>query len=291
VLEPLDHLEKKEGFRVAYVGVDKNGIIDPQEIEKALTKKTILVSLMMANNEIGTIQPIAEIGRIILKWRKKNNTPYPLFHTDACQAAGALALDVAKLHVDLLTLNGSKIYGPKGAGILYVSKGTRLEPIMFGGGQEAGLRPGTENVAAIVGLARALEIGQKEKDKENKRLIGLRDYFIAEVLKIEGTRLNGDANKRLPNNVNVSFAGIEGEAMILYLDAKGIFVSSGSACTSRTLDPSHVLLATGLKREDAHTSVRFTLGKSTKKRDLDYVLAVLPKIVKKLREVSPMSIN
>ena len=287
VLEPVEHLKKEEGFQVSYVGVDKEGIINPKDIERALTKKTILVSVMMANNEIGTIQPIVEIGKIILKWRKKNNSPYPLFHTDACQAAGTLDLNVEKLHVDLLTLNGSKIYGPKGVGVLYIRKGTKLEPIVFGGAQEMNKRPGTQNVAGIVGLAKALELGQSEKDKENARLIKLRDYFVGELLKIKGTKLNGHPEKRLPNNVNVSFLNIEGESMILYFDAKGVYVSSGSACTSRTLDPSHVLMSTGVKGEVAHTSVRFTLGKQTKKADLNYVLKVLPAIVKTLREISP----
>jgi len=287
VLEPVEHLKKEEGFQVSYVGVDKEGIINPKDIERALTKKTILVSVMMANNEIGTIQPIVEIGKIILKWRKKNNSPYPLFHTDACQAAGTLDLNVEKLHVDLLTLNGSKIYGPKGVGVLYIRKGTKLEPIVFGGAQEMNKRPGTQNVAGIVGLAKALELGQSEKDKENARLIKLRDYFVGELLKIKGTKLNGHPERRLPNNVNVSFLNIEGEAMILYFDAKGVYVSSGSACTSRTLDPSHVLMSTGVKGEVAHTSVRFTLGKQTKKADLNYVLKVLPAIVKTLREISP----
>lgn len=287
VLEPMSHLEKREGFKVSYIGVDKNGMINPKDIEKALTKKTTLVSVMMANNEIGTIQPIQEIGKIILKWRKRNNTNFPLFHTDACQAAGALDLDVERLHVDLLTLNGSKIYGPKGVGILYTRKGIELEPIFFGGAQEIGKRPGTQNVAGIVGLAGALELGQKNKEKENKRLINLRDYFVRELLKIPGTRLNGDPIKRLPNNVNISFLDIEGEAMILYLDAKGIYVSSGSACTSRTLDPSHVLIATGVGREAAHSSVRFTLGHDTTKPQINYVLKSIPGIVKKLREISP----
>jgi len=288
VLEPFHHLEKEEDFKVSYIGVGKNGIVNPKEIEKALTKKTILVSVMMANNEIGTIQPIAEIGKIILKWRKKNKTKYPLFHTDACQAAGALELNVEKLHVDLLTLNGSKIYGPKGVGVLYVRNFTKVAPLVFGGGQERGLRPGTENVAGIVGLAKAFELAQKEKEKESKRLIKLRDYFIASILKkVPDSCLNGDAKLRLPNNINISFLNVEGEAMILYLDAKGIYVSSGSACTSRTLDPSHVLLAAGVPAEAAHASVRFTLGKKTTKADLDYVLRVLPLLVKKLREMSP----
>lgn len=291
VLEPANYLEK-QGFKVDYVGVDKSGVVDARDIEKKLTKKTILVSVMMANNEIGAIQPISEIGKAILKWRKKNKTNFPLFHTDACQAAGVMDLNVEKFHVDLLTLNGGKIYGPKGAGALYVRKYVRLEPLVFGGGQERGMRAGTENVPAIVGLAKALEISQKEKEKENERLTKLRDYFISRILKkVPKTCLNGHAKKRLPNNVNISFLDIEGEALILYLDAKGIYVSSGSACTSRTLDPSHVLIACGTAREIAHSSVRFTLGRKTTKKDLDYVISVLPGIVKKLRQVSPLRIR
>jgi cysteine desulfurase len=287
VLEPVMELVKSGEFRATYIMPDKQGIIDPKEVAKSITKKTILVSVMAANNEIGTIQPIAEIGREILKWRKKNNTPYPYFHTDACQAAGAMELNVEKLHVDFLTFNASKIYGPKGIGALYIRSGAKIKPLMFGGSQEMLIRPGTQNVAGAVGLAKALEIAISDRDKENKRLIKLRDYFIGELLKIKGTRLNGDAEKRLPNNINVSFNGIEGEAMVLYLDAKGIYVSSGSACTSRTLDPSHVVLACGLDREIAHSSVRFTLGKKTTREDLAYVLKVLPGIVEKLRGISP----
>jgi len=288
VLEPIGHLVSSEGFKATYIKSEKNGIIDPKKIEKALTKKTVLISVMTANNEIGTIQPIAEIGRIILKWRKKNNSELPLFHTDACQAAGTLDIDVKKLHVDFLTLNGSKIYGPKGAGVFYVREGVRIEPLFWGGAQERGLRPGTENVPAIVGLATALELAQKEKEKENARLIKLRDWFTKEILKkVPESFLNGDARKRLPNNVNISFLNCEGEALMLYLDAKGIFVSTGSACTSQTLDPSHVLLAMGLPHEVAHGSVRFTLGRKTTREDLKYVLRVLPGIVEKLREISP----
>jgi len=291
VLEPVYHLEK-EGFKATYIGVDEFGVVDPEEIRKKLTPKTTLVSIMMANNEIGAIQPIEEIGRMVLKWRKEHKTKYPIFHCDACQAAGVKDLNVEKLHVDLLTLNGGKIYGPKGAGALYIREGVKLEPLMYGGGQERGRRPGTENVAAIVGFSQALEIAQKEKDRENKRLIKLRDYFIEQILqKIPKSRLNGHAGERLPNNVNVSISGVEGEAMVLYLDAKGVYASSGSACTSRVLEPSHVLLACGLSKEAAHSSVRFTLGRKTTKADLDYVLQVLPGIVKKLREVSAAGVK
>lgn len=287
VLEPVMELVKSGEFQATYVMPDKQGIIDPKDVAKSIGKKTILVSVMAANNEIGTIQPIAEIGREILKWRKKNNTAYPYFHTDACQAAGAMDLNVEKLHVDFLTFNGSKIYGPKGIGALYVRSGARVKPLMFGGNQEMLMRPGTQNMAGAVGLAKALEIAVANREKENKRLAGLRDYFIGELLKIKGTRLNGHPDKRLPNNINVSFDAIEGEAMILYLDAKGIYVSSGSACTSRALDPSHVILATGADSEVAHSSVRFTLGRKTTKADIEYVLKVLPAIAERLREISP----
>ncbi|MDD4995098.1 MAG: cysteine desulfurase family protein [Patescibacteria group bacterium] len=288
VLEPMHHLREKEGFRVTEAGVDKFGIVDPDEVERLITKNTILVSVMAANNEIGTIQPIAEIGKRILKWRKAHGTGYPLFHTDACQAAGAVDLNVEKLHVDFLTLNGSKVYGPKGAGLLYTRAGAKFESLTFGGGQEAGRRPGTENVSAIVGLAKALEIASAGRARENKRLVALRDYFIKKVLKIiPDAYLNGHATERLPNNINFSFLNAEGEAMILYLDAKGVSVSSGSACTSRSLDPSHVILACGAPHEVAHSSVRFTLGRETKKADLDYVLKILPSVVQKIRSMSP----
>ena len=246
---------------------------------------------MYANNEIGTIQPIADIGRALLKWRKQRSSPFPYFHSDACQAAGALDLDVEKLHVDLLTLNGSKIYGPKGVGLLFVRRGVELEPLVRGGGQERGLRSGTENVPGIVGLAEALEIAQAEKDKENARLIKLRDKLIQGLLKIPKTRLNGHPVQRLPNNANVSFMDIEGEAAVLYLDAQGIYCSTGSACASSSLDPSHVILATGVSYEAAHGSLRFTLGRSTKPSDIDYVLKVVPDVVQKLRHMSPVNLD
>jgi cysteine desulfurase len=213
----------------------------------------------------------------------------PFLHTDACQAAGALELDVVKLNVDMLTFNGSKIYGPKGIGALYVKKSIKIEPLIYGGGQEHKMRSGTENVPAIVGLARALELAQAEKQKESARLAALRDYFIKETLqKIPGARLNGSADARLPNNINISIPHVEGEAMILYLDSYGIYVSTGSACSSASLKPSHVLLALGLPHDLAHNSLRFTLGRKTVKADLDYVLTVLPKIIKKLTEISSL---
>ncbi|MBI5654231.1 aminotransferase class V-fold PLP-dependent enzyme [Candidatus Uhrbacteria bacterium] len=291
VLEPLIHLQKMGEIELTILPVDKFGRIDAKDLEKALRPETILVSIMYANNEIGTIEPIADIGRAILKWRKANATRFPFFHSDACQAAGALDLDVEKLHVDLLTLNGSKIYGPKGVGLLFVRRGAELEPLVRGGGQERGLRSGTENVPGIIGLAAALELAQAAREKENLRLTKLRDKLIAGLLEIPKTRLNGHPTERLPNNINVSFMDIEGEAAVLYLDAQGIFCSTGSACASSTLDPSHVILAIGVSYEAAHGSLRFTLGRSTKSTDIDYVLKTIPDIVAKLRHMSPVNLD
>ena len=248
---------------------------------------------MYANNEIGTIQPIDEIGQILKAVRRKreaeeNQLPI-YFHCDASQAAGFLELDTRKLGVDLMSLNGGKIYGPKGVGALYIRNGVKLKPMFYGGGQEKGLRSGTENVPGIIGLAKALEIADAERAKESRRLAELRDYFIRRLTtEIPKTVLNGHPAKRLPNNVNVSVLDIEGEAVILYLDAKGVCISTGSACTSATLDPSHVILALGKPYEYAHSSLRFTLGRNTVKADLDYVMKVLPLIVEKLRRISPV---
>ncbi|MBU1179525.1 cysteine desulfurase [Patescibacteria group bacterium] len=291
VLESCKKLEK-EGFEITYLPVGKDGIIKLDELKRALRKDTILVSIMYANNEIGTIQPLAEIAKIIRNSRQTTDNGrqlIPYFHTDACQAAGALEFDVKKLGIDMLTFNGSKIYGPKGIGALYVGKGIKMEPIIFGGGQESGLRGGTENVPAIIGLAKALELAQAEKNQENKRLTALRDYFIKKLLdSIKGAELNGDPGNRLPNNINISIPRVEGEAMVLYLDSKGIYCSTGSACSSNSLKPSHVLLAIGRSHELAHNSLRFTLGKDTSKKDVEYVLRVLPRIVKKLSEISSL---
>ncbi len=291
VLEPLQYLAKTKAIDLTVLPVDKFGKIAVSDLEEALRPETVLVSVMYANNEIGTIQPIADIGRALLKWRKTNATQLPYFHSDACQAAGALDLDVEKLHVDLLTLNGSKIYGPKGIGLLFVRRGMKLAPQIRGGGQERGLRSGTENVPGIIGLAAALELAQAGKDKENARLIRLRDDLINGLLTIGKTRLNGHPTERLPNNVNVSFMDIEGEAAVLYLDAKGIYCSTGSACASSSLDPSHVILATGVSYEAAHGSLRFTLGHSTRPSDIGYVLKTIPDIVKKLRQMSPVNLD
>ena len=284
VLHPAEQLEK-EGFEVSYAPVDALGQVQPKTIEALLRDDTILVSVMYANNEVGTINPLNAIGKIV----QKNGA---LMHTDACQAAGALDLDVRKLHVDLLTINGSKLYGPKGVGALYARRGVALQSIIFGGGQEKNLRSGTENVPLIVGLAKALLLAQDNRERENERLTKLRDYFMQGILTtIPKTRLNGHPTERLPNNVNVTIMDIEGEAFLLYMDAKGVACSTGSACTSTTLDPSHVITAMGLPYEFAHGSIRFTLGHATTKKDLDYVLNIMPPIVERLRAISPVHLH
>lgn len=291
VLEPLLHLEKTGEIELTQLPVDAYGMVDPKEVERALRPETVLVSVMWANNEIGTIEPIADIGRVILAWRKEQKTAFPYFHSDACQAAGACDLNVEKSHVDALTINGSKIYGPKGVGLLFLRRGVKLEPLVRGGGQERNLRSGTENVPGIVGLAKAVELAQAERDQENARLIALRDRLIEGLLAIPKSRLNGHPTERLPNNVNISFLDIEGEAAALYLDAEGVQVSTGSACASTSLDPSHVILATGLSYEAAHGSLRFTLGHSTTQEDIDHVIRVMPGIVERLRRMSPVNLD
>jgi len=292
VLEAMIQLEKKEGFEVTYLKPDRDGLVSVSQITEALRPDTILVSVMYANNEIGTVQPIREIGNVIQKYRQEHKNAWPVFHTDACQASSFLDLDIEKLHVDLLTLNGSKMYGPKGIGLLYIRRGIKLQPLQFGGSQERGLRPGTENVVGIIGMAKALTLAQKDKEKETQRLIPLRDKLIEGILKsIPKTRLNGHSTIRLPNNVNISFLDIEGEALVLYLDAAGIFVSTGSACTSASLEPSHVILALGMPYEVAHGSIRFTLGHETTDENIDYVLKTLPPLIEKLRSISPVRVD
>jgi cysteine desulfurase len=291
VLNTCKALEK-QGIEVTYLDVGKEGVVKAEDVKKAIKPNTILVSIMDANNEIGTIQPIAEIGKIIKNYRREKQSTYPYFHTDACQAAGYLDLDVNKLGVDLLTINGSKIYGPKGVGALYAKRGLNLEPMILGGEQERNKRAGTENVAGIVGLAEALKLAQKNRAKESARLEKLRDYFIKKLtMSVPDTYLNGSAKERLPNNINVSILGVEGEAMVLYLDEAGISASTGSACSSTSLDPSHVIMALGRSHLYSHGSLRFSLGKSSTKTDIDYVLKVLPSIVSKLRSISPVKYN
>lgn len=293
VLYACKQLEK-EGFTVTYLKPNKEGIVAAEQVMAVVKPETILITIMYANNEIGAIEPIAEIGKALLKYNavERQGKQRVLFHTDACQAAGTLDLNINRLHTDLLTLNGSKIYGPKGVGVLYKKKDVKIQPLIFGGEQEFNLRAGTENVAGIIGLAEALRLAQNNKEKENARLTDLRDYFWQGLIKkINNIKLNGHAKKRLPNNLNVSILNIEGEAMLLYMDEKRIQAATGSACTSQSLEPSHVLLSIGLPYEMAHGSLRFTLGHSTTKADIDYVLKVLPEIVEKLREISPVRLS
>jgi len=294
VLHSVEAL-KKEGFEVTELSVDEDGLVTPKQVVDALRDDTILVSVMYANNEIGTIEPLADIGRAIMKWKQEHGrkpTEPPFFHTDACQAAGYLELNVEKLHVDLMTINGSKIYGPKGTGVLYKRDTVRVKPLIYGGGQEMRFRGGTENVAGIVGLATALERAQGMKEKESKRLTKLRDYLLGEIQqKIPKVVLNGHPKERLPNNVNVSILDIEGEALLLYMDEYGVALSTGSACTSESLDPSHVIVGIGKPYEYAHGSIRFSLGRETTKRDIDYVMNILPAVVERLREISPVNLQ
>ncbi|MFA6485867.1 MAG: aminotransferase class V-fold PLP-dependent enzyme [Candidatus Magasanikbacteria bacterium] len=293
VLHALDDL-KKQGWEITYLKVDKDGQIDPHAVIQAIRPDTVLISIMYANNEIGTIEPIAEIGRALLKYRQANNTPYPYFHSDACQAAGYLSLDVEKLHVDLMTINGSKIYGPKGAGVLYVRRGVKVSPLIVGGGQERRLRAGTENVPGIVGLARALEMAHQNAEKESARVRDLTKKLWSEIQNsITHVKLNGPeiGEARLPNNLNVTFLDVEGEAMLLYLDEYGVMCSTGSACTSESLEPSHVLSALGLPYEYAHGSIRFSFGHCNSELEIKYLMKYLPAIVAQLREMSPTNIT
>ena len=284
---------EKEDFSVTYLDVNEFGFVTPAQVVKAIRPDTILVSIMYANNEIGTVEPIADIGKEILKYRKAHNSIFPYFHTDACQAAGALELNVEKLHVDLMTLNGSKIYGPKGVGVLYKRRGVEIQSQIVGGGQEFGLRSSTENIPGIVGLSKALELVQTDRNRETKKLRNLVIYFWERIQReISKVRLNGPeiGEGRLPNNLNFSILDVEGEEMLLYLDAKGICCSTGSACTSMSLEPSHVLTALGLPYEYSHGSLRFTLGHCNTKKDIDYVMKYLPGIVEKLRQISPVNL-
>jgi cysteine desulfurase len=282
VLNSCRQLEK-EGFNVTYLNVDVEGTVKLDELKKAIRKDTILVSIMYANNEIGTIEPVKKISKIITDFRAKNKSISPYFHTDACQATLYLEMDVKRLGVDLLTFNGSKIYAPKGVGVLYIREGVPVDPILFGGEQERGLRPGTENVPYIVAIAEALNVIKRHNFKNE---VKMRDFLINELLKIEHTHLNGSRLNRLPNNVNITFTGIEGEAAVLYLDKKGIAVSTGSACMSQSLKPSHVILALGKSEEAAHSSLRITLGRDNSIAQMKQVIKDLRQIVKKLREMS-----
>jgi cysteine desulfurase len=282
VINTCKHLSK-QGFKVTYLPVDQHGIVDIDALKKEITDKTILVSIMYANGEIGTIEPIKEIGEI-------THSKGALLHVDAVAAAGQIPINVRDENIDLLSISSNDMYGPRGVGALYIKTGTRIQPIIHGGGQERGLRSGTENLPGIVGMGKAAEIAKAEMNAEAERLTKLRDKFIQGILdNIPESYLNGHPTKRLPNNVNVRFSYIEGESLILSLDMEGVACSSGSACTSKTLEPSHVLLAIGLAHEEAHGSLLFTLGRQNTEEDVKYVLDILPKIVKRLRAISPLT--
>ncbi|MFC1931700.1 cysteine desulfurase NifS [Chloroflexota bacterium] len=281
ILETCHFLEKR-GWEITYLPVDEYGLVDPDDVSKAITDKTVLISVMHANNEVGTIEPIAELGRIA-----REAGVY--FHTDAVQTVGHIPINVAELGLDLLSLSAHKLYGPKGVGALYIRKGTKLIPFVHGGEQERGRRASTENVPGIIGLGKAIEIARQEMSEEAERVTFLRDKIISGLLaQIDHTRLNGHPRKRLPNNVNVSIFFAEGESMCLSLDLEGICISTGSACSSGSLEPSHVMIALGLPPEQAHSSLRLTLGKWTTEEEVDQVLEVLPRIVAKLRAMSPL---
>lgn len=282
VLETMHWLES-QGFEVSYLPVGENGIIDPDQVARAITDKTVLISVMAANNEIGTLQPISAIGEIAKKHKIA-------FHTDAVQAVGAIPVDVNEWHVDLLSLSGHKFHGPKGMGALYIRTGTRVERLIHGGAQERNRRAGTENVTGIVGLGAAAKKAMELLASGTEKITMLRNRLIDGIIStIPDVRLNGDRATRLPNNANVSFKYIEGEALLLHLDLNGIAASSGSACASGSLEPSHVLLAAGLDAEDAHSSIRFTLSDTTTQEEIDTVLGLLPSIVNKLRAMSPLA--
>jgi len=281
VLETCRSLEK-QGFKVSYIPVDKNGLIELESLRKAVTERTTLITIMHANNEIGTIEPMEEIAEIA-------GSKDVIFHSDAVQSAGKIPIDVKEIGIDLLSISAHKIYGPKGIGALYVKKGTHLEPIIHGGGHERGLRSSTENIPGIVGLGKAAELAKTRMSKDTADLTNLRDQLIEATLSdIEESYLNGHPTKRLPNNAHFRFTGIEGEALILNLDEKGIAASTGSACSSKKLLPSHVLMAIGLNEVQAHGSLRLTLGRENTKEDIEYVHQVLPETVKKLRAMSPL---
>ncbi len=282
VLHTCGWLEK-QGFEVTYLPVDENGRVTPEQVEAAIMDKTILITVMAANNEIGTLEPIAEIGRVAHEHRI-------LFHTDAVQAMGAIPLDVQAMNIDMLSMSGHKFHGPKGIGVLYIRRGVRIDTLIHGGAQERGLRAGTENLAGIVGIGKAIELAVEDLPGKAARLSAMRDRLIDGILaRVPDVRVNGPREGRLPNNANVSVRYIEGESMLLRLDLAGIAASSGSACTSGSLDPSHVLLAIGLPHEVAHGSLRMTLGSDTTEAEIDRVLEVLPGIVADLRSMSVLN--
>ena len=279
-MHTLQELEKK-GFRVTYLPVYQNGIVKAEDVKNAITDKTALVTIMYANNEIGTIQPVEEIGAIC----KEKGV---LFHTDAVQAAPHLHIDVEKQNIDMLSISGHKLHAPKGVGLLYCRRGIRLNPLISGGGQERGLRAGTENTASIAALAEAMTEASESMDAVNELHKSFSKQIYNEVMKIDRVHFNGDYEKRIPSTLNFSFEGVEGESLLLQLDLKGIAASSGSACTSGSLDPSHVLLALGLTHEVAHGSLRISMSEYTTREEIDTLLSVLPDIITKLRAMSPL---
>lgn len=281
VLHAAEWLQS-QGFEVTYLPVDQYGMVSPADVEKAIRPDTILISVMYANNEVGTIQPIAEIGAIA-----RAHGIY--FHTDAVQAVGHVPIDVKAEHIDMLSLSGHKFYGPKGIGVLYIRRGVRIQNLLHGGAQESRHRAGTENVAGIVGLGAAIERSVAAMPEESARLTAMRDHMIRELLKIPASHLNGHPTQRLPNNVNITFEYIEGEGILLLLNMFGICASTGSACNSASLEPSHVLTAMGVPHEIAHGSVRLTLGERNTEEDVSYVLEKLPEVVGKLRSMSPLT--
>lgn len=285
ILKTCQNLEKEGIAEVTYLPVYSDGIVKLNDVKKAIKENTILISIMYVNNEIGTVQPIAEIGKMLKKYKAKNG--YPIFHTDATQGVNYFDCNVERLGVDLLSMSAHKIYGPKGVGMLYVRKGAKIRQIQDGGAQESGKRAGTLNSPGIVGLGKAIELLERKGKGDAKKISALRDYLIRRVLKeVREVRLNGSKEKRSPNNANFSFRDVEGESLLLYLDMEGIACSTGSACSSGSLEPSHVLLSIGLKHEDAHGSLRVTLGKHTTKKDIETFISKLKKVVEKLRKVS-----
>jgi cysteine desulfurase len=285
VSHTCEQMEKHFGCEVTYLPVDEHGRVDPRDVEWAITDRTVLITIMYANNEVGTIEPVAEIGEIALG----HGIP---FHADAVQAAGALSLDVQDLNVDLLSLSGHKFYGPKGVGVLYVRQGVEFLPMQTGGGQEKNLRAGTENVAYIVGLAAALKLVEERREEESRRITALRDRLVEGVLSsIPHCQLMGHPSERLPNNASFVFEYVEGEGILLSLDMQGIAASSGSACATGSVEPSHVLVAMGVPPEVAHGSLRLTLGRENTEEDVDRVLDVLPGVVERLRAMSPLYVG
>ena len=290
VLKPVADLER-QGWKVTYITPNPEGIVEVEQVIQAIRPDTVLISIMYANNEIGSINPIAEIGKKLLQYRKNHNTMLPYFHTDACQAATYLDISVEKLHVDLMTVNGSKMYGPKGVGMLYIRSGVTVEPIILGGEQENGLRSGTENIAGVAGFAKAFELVQKNKSKEIKKMRILTELLWKKIQQhIPDVALHGPqiGEKRLANNLAINVAGVEGEALVLYLDAQGIMCSTGSACAAKTQKYSHVLAALGKSPAESSGSIRFSLGKENTKQDIGYVIKVLPRLVRQLRMVNTL---